>query len=329
MNYIGIDTQIRRNNARSTLLLFLFPILVLVLAFVGYVALIYFTHNNSQDPYNSYNILSLSTISYNFLIYVAPMVVLAVALWFTIAYFSNTALIRMATNSHTLDRKDNKRIYNLVENLCMSIGMSMPKINVINDDSLNAFASGINKKNYTVTLTTGIINKLDDEELSGVIAHELTHIRNRDVRVLIVSIVFVGIFTLLSQLAFQMLRFSSLRSSSNKKDSGAAIMVIMLIVGIVALIGVFFSSLMRFAISRKREYMADAGGAAMTKNPLALASALRKISGNSEVESVKRDDVAQLFIEHPLKSKKNKNLFSSMFATHPPIADRIRILEQI
>ncbi|MDR2511000.1 MAG: M48 family metallopeptidase [Bacteroidales bacterium] len=326
MTYIGIDTQIRRNNTRSTVLLFLFPILVLVLAFICYAAVIYFTHNNSHD---SYDIPPLSTISYNFLIYGVPIVILAVGLWFVIAYFSNTALIEMATKSHSLERRNNKRIYNLVENLCMSVGMPMPKISVIDDDSLNAFASGISQKTFTVTLTTGIINKLNDEELSGVIAHELTHIRNRDVRVLIVSIVFVGIFTLLSQIAFQMLRYSSLRGNSNKKDSGAAIMLIMLIVGIVALIGVLFSSMMKFAISRNREYMADAGGAAMTKNPLALASALRKISSDPDVESVSREDVAQLFIEYPLKSKKNKSFLSSMFSTHPPINERIRILEQM
>jgi heat shock protein HtpX len=263
----------------------------------------------------------------NFATTILPIVILAVGLWFLIAYFSNTAMIKMATNSHSLDRRDNKRIYNLVENLCMSVGMPMPKINVIDDDSLNAFASGINNKTYTVTLTTGIMNKLDDDELSGVIAHELTHIRNRDVRVLIVSIVFVGIFTLISQIAFQMLRFSSLRSSSNKKDSGAIIAVIMLIVGIVALIGMFFATLMRFAISRKREYMADAGSSQITHNPWALASALKKISADPDVEAVKREDVAQLFIEHPLKSK--KSFLSSMFATHPPIEDRIRILEQM
>jgi heat shock protein HtpX len=335
MNYIGIDTQIRRNNTNSTLLLFLFPILVLLLAFVCYIAVeIFVLQGNNPDEsttfISQFSVFSFQSSVLNFLTTVAPFVILAVVLWFLIAYGANTAIIQASTGAKPLERKDNKRIYNLVENLCMSIGMPMPKINIIYDDSLNAFASGINKKSYTVTLTSGIINKLNDEELSGVIAHELTHIRNRDVRVLIVSIVFVGIFTLISQMAFRMLRYSSFtKSSNNKKDNGAAIMVIMLIVGIVALIGVFFSTLMRFAISRQREYMADAGGAAMTKNPLALASALRKISNDPDVESVSREDVAQLFIEHPLKSKKKKNFLSSMFATHPPIADRIRILEQI
>lgn len=184
----------------------------------------------------------------------------------------------------------------------MSQGMKMPKINIINDSSLNAYASGINERTYTVTLSRGIIEKLDDQELEGVIAHELSHIRNRDVRLLIVSIVFVGIFSMLAQIAIRSIYYSSRARSSNSKGNG--VIVLILIALIVAAIGYFFASLMRFAISRKREYMADAGAAEMTKNPLALASALRKISADPDIEAVKREDVAQLFIEHPGKQAK-------------------------
>ena len=185
----------------------------------------------------------------------------------------------------------------------MSQGMKMPKINIIYDSSLNAFASGINERTYTVTLSEGIIKKLNDEELEAVIAHELSHIRNRDVRLLIISIVFVGIFSMLTEITLLAL--------------------------VIAAIGYLFSSLMRFAISRKREYMADAGSAEMTKNPLALASALRKISADPAIEAVERKDVAQLFIQNP--KKKSKSIFSGingLFATHPPIEKRIEILEQ-
>jgi heat shock protein HtpX len=204
--------------------------------------------------------------------------------------------------------------------------MSMPQINVIEDDSLNAFASGINKNTFTVSLSRGIINKLDDEELEAVIAHELSHIRNSDVRLLIVSVVFVGIFAMLTQVAVNALRFTPMRSRSNDKN-GAGTIVIVLIALLVAAIGYFFATLMRFAISRKREYLADAGAAEMTRKPLALASALRKISQDPNIESVKRDDLAQLFIEHPIK-KNNSFGLSGLFATHPPIQDRIRVLEQ-
>jgi heat shock protein HtpX len=208
----------------------------------------------------------------------------------------------------------------------MSQGMPIPKINVIEDDSLNAFASGIDKRTYTVSLSRGIINKLDDEELEAVIAHELSHIRNRDVRLLIVSIVFVGIFAMLTQFTFRILLNSSGRSRNNKDGKGTA--VVILIALVVAIIGYFFASLMRFAISRKREYLADAGAAEMTRRPHALASALRKISQDPDIEAVKRSDIAQLFIEHPLKKEQSFNGISSLFATHPPIKKRIAVLEQ-
>ena len=208
----------------------------------------------------------------------------------------------------------------------MSQGMKMPKINIIYDSSLNAFASGINERTYTVTLSEGIIKKLNDEELEAVIAHELSHIRNRDVRLLIISIVFVGIFSMLTEITLYTI--THIRVRSNSKGSGGIFLFILLAL-VIAAIGYLFSSLMRFAISRKREYMADAGSAEMTKNPLALASALRKISADPAIEAVQRKDIAQLFIQNP--KKKTKGLyskFSGLFATHPPIEKRIEILEQ-
>ena len=263
MQYVGLHTQQARNNFRSVVLLCLFPCLVILLTFLFAVLLVFFTadHQLSVDIWEQSLLLVWS---------IAPFILGGVAVWFLIAYFSNTAIIRSATGARSLDRKENKRVYNLVENLCMTKGMSMPKINLIEDDSLNAFASGINNRTYTVSLSRGIINKLEDEELEAVIAHELSHIRNRDVRLLIVSIVFVGIFAILTQLAFRSLRYAPVKSSNNKKGNGA--MVIILITLLVAAIGYFFSSLMRFAISRNREYMADAGAAEMTRRPYALAS---------------------------------------------------------
>jgi len=318
MEYVGLQTQKSRNNMRSLLLLVLFPILVAVLTWLFSYALVWISVDHEYQPY--YDITGAANL---FFVESLPYVMGAVLLWFVIAYFINTSIINGATHSRPLDRRENKRIYNMVENLCMAQGMPMPMVNVIEDDSLNAFASGINKKTYTVTLTRGIIEKLDDDELEGVIAHELSHIRNNDVRLLIVSIVFVGIFTMIAQIALRALMYGRFRSRG--KNNG--VIVIVILVAVLAAIGYFFATMMRFAISRKREYLADAGAAEMTKNPLALANALRKISGNPDVESVKRDDVAQLFIQHPLKNKK-KSGFSSLFATHPPIERRIEILEQ-
>jgi len=254
---------------------------------------------------------------------IVPWVTIGVLIWFTIAWFSHTTMINNATGSKPLERKENKRVYNLVENLCISCGMTMPKVNIIEDDSLNAFASGINKNTYTVSLSRGIINKLDDKELESVIAHELTHIRNGDVRLLIISIIFVGIFAFISETMFRSMRFGSV--SRNRKDSSGATMIIALI---LATVGYLIASLFRFALSRRREYLADGGSAELTRNPLALASALRKISGDPAIEAVKRNDVAQMFIENPRKELKNSSVsFTTLFATHPPIEKRIEILE--
>lgn len=274
-----------------------------------------------EDDYGQYNTLAMTNQMFINLI---PYIIGGVLVWFIIAYFTNSSIIKAATGARPLERKENKRIYNLVENLCMSQGMKMPKINIIDDDSLNAYASGINEQTYTVTLSKGIIEKLNDEELEGVIAHELTHIRNHDVRLLIISIVFVGIFSMLAQIALRSVYYSSWTRSRNDKNNGAILILVLAM--IVAAIGYFFATLMRFAISRKREYMADAGAAEMTKNPLALASALRKISADPDIEAVEREDVAQLFIQHPGKQAKSAlSGLSGLFATHPPIEKRIAI----
>lgn len=329
MKYVGLETQRRRNNFRSLLLLALFPCLVVGMLFLFCYLLVGMGGGQSGPTaaaaaaaYPMPQVLAL-------FLHLAPYVVGGVLIWFLIAYFANTSLIKAATGAQPLARKDNKRVYNLVENLCMSQGMKMPKINIIYDDSLNAYASGINERTYTVTLSKGIIEKLDDEELEAVIAHELSHIRNHDVRLLIVSIVFVGIFAMLAQVAMRSVYYSSFTSSRNRHDKGNGTIVIIVLVMIVAAIGYFFSILMRFAISRRREYLADAGSAEMTKKPWALARALRKISADPDIEAVEREDVAQLFIEHPGRQAKSAlSGLSGLFATHPPIKKRIEVLEQ-
>jgi len=202
----------------------------------------------------------------------------------------------------------------------------MPGINLIEDDSLNAFASGIDNSSFTISLSRGIINRLSDEELEAVIAHELTHIRNRDVRLLIVSIIFVGIFAFITEALFRIVRFGGGRGGSRGKKGGGSVILIALV---LAAIGYLLSTIFRFALSKKREYLADTGSAEMTKNPLALASALEKISTDSRIEAVKRKDVAQLFIDNPQEKEKNfSSSFASIFSTHPPIEKRIEILRQ-
>lgn len=309
MQYVGLDRQIRKNNFNSAVLLIAFPALLLGMTY----ALVYFTRSEHQEDPNR---LFLNTM---------PFVLGAVGIWFLIAWAGHASFIRMATGSKPLERMENKRVYNLVENICISQGMPLPKVYVIDDDSLNAFASGIDQRSYSVSLSKGIIEKLDDDELEGVIAHEITHIKNRDVRVLVVSIIFVGIFAFLAELAFRSLRFAgSGRKSKDSKGSGAIILIAI----VVTAVAYFISILLRFGISRKREYLADAGAAEITKKPYALANALRKISGDPLIEAVESRDVAQLFIDNPKPSTHKSASWDNLFATHPPVEKRIELLEQ-
>ncbi len=332
-----MHTQIRRNNMLTTMLLLLFPVIILGMVWV-FLALVNYFGNGYYDRYgNIVRHLDAATVNYYFLTTV-PWVVAGVAVWFAIAYFSNTAMVRAATGARPITRKENPKIYNIVENLCIACNMEMPKINIVDDPQLNAFASGIDKNSYTVTLTTGIINRLNDDELAGVIGHELTHIRNRDTRLLITSVIFVGIVSTVMSLVVQMMYNAfwfggmSHRSSDEEEDNrgnGLSMIAVFVIGALCCAVAYLFTLLTRFAISRKREYMADAGGAELCGNPLALASALRKISGDPGLENVKRDDIAQLFIIHPQHFAPGMmNFFSSLFSTHPDTRKRIEILEQ-
>ena len=259
-----------------------------------------------------------------FLFYL-PWIAGGVAIWFLIAYKFHSSLIRLSTKSTTLNRKENMRVYNLTENLCISVGMKMPKLHVIQSDALNAYASGLNEKTYAVTLTTGIIDRLTDKELEGVIAHDLSQIRNKDVRLLIISIIFVGILGFLVQLLFRSLLYGG---SGRRKDSkiDGRVMLVALAIGVVVYM---LTILFKFALSRKREYLADASAVEMTKDPIAMASALRKISTNHELD-VKSADVKQMFIANGKSKRKNLfNKLAGLFATHPPIDKRIAVLEQM
>lgn len=326
MKYVGLQEQKRSNSIKSILFLVLFPFVLLL----------------SICP-----IFSLFQPFENFIRTTFPIIIIGVIIWFLLAYFRNTAIISKATDARPLERKEEPRVYNLVENLCIAANMDyIPKIYVVNTPKLNAYASGIDDNSYAITLTTGIINKLNNEELSGVIAHELTHILNKDTRLLVISIVFVGIintflniFSKLTQGSFWALIFGTAADrSTNKEDSSwlvnvtfaIAMLFVLLAATTFAAIGYFFALLARFSISRKREFLADAGGAELCQNPIALASALRKISENPAMENIEKEDVAQLFIFHGGKEKKGliNKLKSFLFATHPDVNERIRLLEQ-
>ncbi|MBS1653555.1 MAG: M48 family metallopeptidase [Bacteroidetes bacterium] len=316
MHYVGLDAQIRKNNFNSVLLLFAFPALLLAMCY-AVVWAIASNNNYHADAYDSYNPVSADHLFLS----VMPFVIIAVGIWFLIAWMGHASFIRMATGSKPLERMENKRVYNLVENLCISVGMKTPKIYLIEDDSLNAFASGIDEKTYSISLSRGIINKLNDDELESVIGHELTHIRNRDVRLLIISIIFVGIFAFLAEMAFRSLRFAG--GGGKKKGAG----MVILIAVVVSAVCYFISLILRFGISQKREYLADAGSAELTKKPYALASALRKIDEDPLIEAVENRDIAQLFIDNPKPSTRSFS-WDNLFSTHPPVKKRIELLEQ-
>jgi len=307
MTYVGIQTQIRRNNFNSVLLIIAFPIVLLGMVY----AFLFFT-SKQQDP----QMVNDSFVN------IMPFVLIGTSIWFVIAWFFHNSMIHMATGSKPLERMANKRVYNLVENLCISKGMKTPQIFIIEDDSLNAFASGVNESTYSVSLSRGIIDKLNDDELEGVIAHELSHIRNRDVRLMIISIIFVGIFAFIAQMALRSLQFGAF--SRNKGKNGGVVILIAIVISAVCYL---IAILLRFGISRSREYMADAGAAEMTRKPYALANALRKIDHDPFIEAVQRRDVAQLFIENPQPEEKKFSL-GNFFSTHPPIQKRIELLDQ-
>jgi heat shock protein HtpX len=349
MKYVGLQTQIWRNNRNSVILLCMFPLIILGMIFATIVIMDYFgvlcPLMQSGCPaehttHMKYGLMHWPEVWDAFKT-ALPYTLQIVGVWFIIAYCANTAIIRHTTHAKPLERKDNLRVYNIVENLCIAGGIEMPQINIVEDNGLNAFASGIDIPSFTITLTTGLIEKLNDEELAAVVGHELTHIKNRDTRLMVVCIVFVGIFATLQTISIKLLS-AMLRGpkhhSRNRRGGGSGgviIIFILILVVIWSTIGYIFSWFTRLAISRTREYVADAGGAELCGNPWALASALQKISDYPGLDTVRRSDVAQLYIIHPDEEFDNdmklKGIIAKvniMFCTHPDTPERIRLLKQ-
>jgi heat shock protein HtpX len=349
MKYVGLQTQIWRNNRNSILLLCMFPLIILGMIFATIVIMDYFGMlcplmggcPAEHTTYMKYGMMHWPEVWEAFKT-ALPYTLQIVGVWFIIAYCANTAIIRHTTHAKPLERKDNLRVYNIVENLCIAGGIEMPQINIVEDNGLNAFASGIDVPSFTITLTTGLIEKLNDAELSAVVGHELTHIKNRDTRLMVVCIVFVGIFATLQTISIKLLS-AMLRGPRNHSrnrrgggGSGGVIIIFALILVVIwSTIGYIFSWFTRLAISRTREYVADAGGAELCGDPWALASALQKISDYPGLDSVRRNDVAQLYIIHPDEEFDNdmklKGIIAKvniMFCTHPDTPERIRLLKQ-
>jgi heat shock protein HtpX len=248
-------------------------------------------------------------------------------LWFAVifsilmsvgSYWYSDKLVLAMSKARLVEFNDNKELYRLVENLCITAGLPLPKIYIIDDTAPNAFATGRDPQHAVVAVTSGLLQKLDRSELEGVIAHELSHIGNRDILLSTVVVVLVGIVALLADFFRRSMWFGGGRRNDNK-GGGGAIMIIAIILSILA---PFFAMLIQLAISRKREFLADADGALLTRYPEGLANALRKISADQEPLEVANRATAHLYIANPFKGKN----VSKMFMTHPPMEERINAL---
>ena len=280
-----------------------------------------------------------------------PVAMIAAAIWFVIAYFTHQALIRMATGARGTTRPEAPKLYNTLENLCISRGLPMPALQIIETPALNAYASGLHEGQYSIAVTRGLVDTLSDDELEAVLAHELTHIRNRDTQLMVIAIIFAGIFAFFGDLIIRGWDFpygwaprsktggpwgtstaggwrgdgdeGSRRSEGEGRSNsggGGAILAIVVAVAII-LITWGVSTLIRLALSRSREFLADAGSAELTKNPDALVRALRKIESHASFDVPSRMEA--FFIENPVAER-----VSGLFATHPSIDDRVEALRR-
>ena len=237
------------------------------------------------------------------------------------SYWWSDKIVLAMSGAKEVSRENAKEIYNMVENLCITAGLPVPKIYVIQDSSPNAFATGRNAEHAVICLTTGIIEKLEKLELEGVIAHEMSHIGNRDILLSTVIVVLVGFVALLAGF-FRRWSFFGGGRRSNDNESGQLGLILMIAAIILSILAPIAAMLIQLAISRKREYLADADGALLTRYPEGLARALEKISADPTPMQHANQATAHLFINNPFKGKKVSNLFQ----THPPIAERVKAL---
>lgn len=239
------------------------------------------------------------------------------------SYFAGDKIALASSGAQKIEKKDNPYVYRLVENLCITAGLALPKIHIINDPNINAFATGRDPNHASIAITQGAIDKLENEELEGVIAHELSHIKNYDIRLMMIVIVLVGTIALISD--WLMRGFLWNRNDRGKGQLG----LILLIVGIVlAILSPLIAKLIQLAISRKREFLADADGSLLTRYPQGLAAALTKIASQNQLPLKKANNAtAHLYIANPFGQ--TQKFLTKLFSTHPPIKERISKLNQM
>ena len=333
---LTVYDHIASNNRKTFLLVLMFPF-CLSLMVMGAMIIAFYAINDVQfaTTFLSSNLFILQwfdiSITENniyiwaalfYVLEVLPWIFIAGVIWMFISWHFGDKMILWGVDAKPIELKDHPKVYRLVENVAIAAGLPCPKLYIINDNSLNAFATGRDPKHASVALTTGIIAKLEPLELEGVIAHEIAHIGNRDIRLNMLIITGLSIFGFLAD----MIRVR-MRSVGHSKDDSKLFIVYFAIFSALTLFNLVVAPLLQFAISRSREYAADATGALITRNPAALASALNKISQDARVEILdKQKNISTACIADP----REKSLaFSSAFSTHPPIENRIKRLQQM
>lgn len=302
--------HIRSNNIKTLLLILAFPATLAVILY----GILYLAVMNDPESVRVANDMFLNVGT--------PLIAIAFV-WTGISYWFGDKMMLGFAGAHLAPNdKENKKVYRAVENIALAAGLPTPKVYIIDDDSLNAFATGHSPQSASVALTRGIINKLEPLELEAVIAHEMAHIGNRDIRLNLIIITGLGVSAMLAELIFRV----AARSRGGKNEGQAK--AVLFLIGLALLIFTFIvAPLIRLAISRTREYSADATAVLLTRNPEALARALEKISVDPRVESVdKSPNMAQAFIYDPTDVK---NAFLNLGSTHPSVEDRIKRLREM
>ncbi len=253
-----------------------------------------------------------------------PAATLGTLAWVALSYWFHQTLIDLVTGSEGLTRTDEPRLYGMLEALCISRGLAVPKLRVMESTAVNAFATGLDPEQYAITLTRGLLDALDEDEVEAVLAHELTHIRNDDVRMVVIAVVVAGVISFAAELVFRGLRHVRLSEagsgSSGKRKGGGGAALGAILIALAALSAAWFLSLViRFALMRSREFLADAGAVELTKKPDALISALLKIKGRGELDGVP-SGIMEMCVDNPRQG------FADLFATHPTIEERVDAL---
>lgn len=309
---IGLKSQIWNNNLRSLVILCTYPLILLAMLWAMGAMLGAGMNSGVQQDNPGIDAVALGN---QFVFQYWPILVSVVGVWFTIAWFFQTGMIRMVAHSNPVTRAQEPALYNLLENLCISRGMRMPHLEIIETHARNAFASGVSDKTYAITVTRGLLAALQPDEVEAVLGHELTHIINRDVRLLMVCVIFTGMIGFTAQMLWSNLRYSMILPRGNSGGRRGNSMVLYFAVLAILAVGYLASMMARFGLSRAREYMADAGAVELTRNPDAMMRALLRISGRDQIPQA-TDDIALMCIE-------NSAPFMGLFATHPPIETRI------